>query len=429
MLNRRLRISLGVLVVVALIGIPIWTISPKSSQSANEIVSFFVSWPEEMIATGDSELPVVVNEVVFGRDAEGEMYVVGMVKGIRGSSDDASRFTVQWNSQALSPAGSEFVAHQTPRSLEWVARLMLPPEKREKLSQSLMVRMSQYQDRLLVDIEPLLIDSAKEMLPILQARFADSIRRQQPEISEVVLRYQSELFEEKFLPLAKEEILPIVEREVSPLLQRVGSELFAKASVWRFTWRYLYDASPLPNQDLFSKEFNRFTKNDAIPILENYTDEIVATLARTSKAIAKNPKVRGLIRQSAKELFQDPELRSILADTFEDVFSDTEALTQIVRRQLESQRGVKFQNNLKAAIEPWFEQVGREIFGTRTDGLTPEFVSVLRTQILSKDREWIEMRVVERSSATENPLGTGPFTIRLADQLSPFPMVEMESQR
>jgi hypothetical protein len=46
-------------------------------------------------------------------------------------------------------------------------------------------------------------------------------------------------------------------------------------------------------------------------------------------------------------------------------------------------------------LQPLANEIGVELFGTDTEGLTPELVAVLRSQILGKDQRWLVVRKVD----------------------------------
>ena len=103
---------------------------------------------------------------------------------------------------------------------------------------------------------------------------------------------------QKIVPLVRSQILPIIEREMRPVALDIGRELWDRVSLWSFTWRYLYDVSPLPERNAVRKEFERFLVEEIRPAMETRVDDFVAATERIVRAISQNPEVREVIRES-----------------------------------------------------------------------------------------------------------------------------------
>jgi hypothetical protein len=363
------------------------------------------------------------NVPVMGKDPDGNWLIVGVVewKAIPNSSAPRQG-TLRWSHSAWMPDRQQpLLLNKTPESLAWVVQVLVPLEKQEILMRSLRERIQKHGPAFVADLEPVLVRSVQEILPILQQRFSESLDRKQPRIQALAMRYQEELVQGRLVPLLKSEVVPILREHLTPLVDTVGRELFEKASIWGFTWRYLYDVSPLPQRDLVRREFERYLEQDAIPILERHSEDILSALKASSVAIWQNVAVQKLARESASELFRDPELRSILGDVMREAFSDTGPMQEVLRRNWESQAGRRLADSLQTLLEPWLRDTGQELFGTPEAGLTPEMVRVLRSQVLNKDRSWLVATLLDRHQA--HPQLQDPWQIRPGPENVLYPLL------
>ncbi len=174
--------------------------------------------------------------------------------------------------------------------------------------------------------------------------------------------------------------------------------------------RYLYDVLPLTERE-FGTEFSRFVRDDAVPVVESHLEEIVAVLKEIAVDVGRNPKVRSSSRKTASEMFHDPRLRQIFAQSLRDVFEDSQSLRELIRKNWESEAGSRVSMTLEEVVDPWLREAGAKLLGTPEEGLTEEFIAVLRSQILAKDRRWIVAYV--RQEAT--PESTGNSIAPTAD--------------
>jgi hypothetical protein len=92
----------------------------------------------------------------------------------------------------------------------------------------------------------------------------------------------------------------------------LGKDLWNRVSLFSFTWRYLYDVSPLPEKNAVKLEFDRFMKEEVTPALESRSNEFVAVTERILGRISRNEKVRSVIRENLKKVATDKELQSIV---------------------------------------------------------------------------------------------------------------------
>ena len=202
-------------------------------------------------------------------------------------------------------------------------------------------------------------------------------------------RYQAEIIRRQIVPLVREEILPIVEEEITPVASELGKVLWDRISLWSFTWRYVYDVSPLPEKNAVKTEFDRFLEQEVRPQLEERSDQFVAITQRIISRVSKNERVRNVIRENLRKILTDPELQAIIWSVVQESIVQNENLKTSLR---DYWRSAEVQNALQVAnvrFEPTARAIGDAIFGNREKGITPEFSRVLRSQILLKDRRWL----------------------------------------
>lgn len=64
----------------------------------------------------------------------------------------------------------------------------------------------------------------------------------------------------------------------------------------------------------------------------------------------------------------------------------------------------EFMSQLESSLQPLANQIGVELFGTPDEGLTPELVAVLRSQVLGKDQRWIVVKSAISAEDSNEPL-------------------------
>lgn len=390
------RIVLGMGVVVALVAWCCWNVDRRQVQQvASDILQYPVDVPLVVTLEDEESIRPSVKTPVFRKEEEDYLFI-GTVESLADSplqvrlSLERSLGERSFGEQVLGQGAIEgaWEYYETPDSMAWVAQTLFPEDKRIRLYQELRQRIEQRSPRLMRELELWILSIVSDVVPQFQLRLRESIEKHRDSLEELGVKYQESLVDEKLIPLLKSEVLPIVEQKASPLGRKIGAELFERASVWRFTWRYLYDVSPLPQRDLVQREFERFLKREGIPVLESHASDILQVVEDIIVETSANAQVRQTTRQAMSELFHDPELRETLVAILKDVIGDGAWIQQSMQKHWESDAGQRVARVLEEIIDPWLHEVGVSIFGTN-EGLTPEFVAVLRSQVLMKDRAWI----------------------------------------
>ena len=128
---------------------------------------------------------------------------------------------------------------------------MLTTDKRAEIAQVIQHSVDDHRDIIMAELRPLVEKSLRESMKLLEQDLAASLKSHRPDIEKIASRYQRDVLERELVPLVKSEIFPIVRTHAEPVANDIGIALWKRVSLWRFTWRYLYDKSPLPERNKF----------------------------------------------------------------------------------------------------------------------------------------------------------------------------------
>lgn len=92
---------------------------------------------------------------------------------------------------------------QTPDSLEWVLRTMLPPEKRQQIAGELNRAFREKQEDILRALRPLVEDALRDAWAEAQRELPVAIARHRDELDRLGSKYQWEIVERELVPLVK----------------------------------------------------------------------------------------------------------------------------------------------------------------------------------------------------------------------------------
>ena len=189
---------------------------------------------------------------------------------------------------------------------------LLPPEKQLRIQQRLAAAMSQHGDDLSAAFVPLVQQTLRLSMPVIEEEFRKSINQHRDEFDALAGRWNDEIVDAKILPLARQEIIPILRQHGQPPAEEIGRELWDRASLFRFGWRAVYDNTPLPRRDLVREEWDRFVEQEAVPVFESQMDEIVVAVQRIVQDVAANEAVRHELGEVIEQVATDPETRQLL---------------------------------------------------------------------------------------------------------------------
>lgn len=375
---------------VGLLGYWVWS----RSQILQPVswVSYFLS-PHETRQVFLKDTKVFASgDPVFVQDGQLGLQFAGEITSIVSQKPEGTLASIRWRAKGTPPANPEVVYYETPKSLIWVAQTLLPAEKRQVVIRKLFDFYERESPKLGERITPIVQDVFTKSLPLIEKSAIEYLRSDEERLAKIGARYQDTLVQKKLIPLIKHEVMPIVERHAEPVVEEIGSELWNRASLWRFGWRYAYDSLPLTNRGLVQQEWRRFVEQEAIPVFEDHLDEIIEVQKKIVVDTVSNPAVRNAAQESLGMLIEDSELRIVLSDCLHHAILDNKELQNALRTALKSKQAEALAEQFEASFQPLADEIGAELFGTQESGLTPELVAVLRSQILGKDQRWVVVR-------------------------------------
>jgi hypothetical protein len=284
---------------------------------------------------------------------------------------------------------------------------MLPEKIRREIGSLIVDAYSNHQEEIAELMQPIILRSMRDVASVVQDDLTNAITVRAKQVDKLRNRYQTELVEKRIVPLVEDEILPILQVHGEPLAKQIGSEIWQRASVFRFGWRYLYDRSPLPEKNLLATEFERFVRYEAIPIVRNYLPDIVRTQQAILREVSQNEKVQAVVSEMIHEVAQDEEFQDFVADILRDVFVDNDRLQEAIRKNWESPDAQAALAITNMKLDPTITEIGATLFGSPDTRITPEFSRVMRNKIMFKDDRWLVLHL----SGERQPDATRPTVI------------------
>ncbi len=421
-----------------LVGLLFWVVLPtglwavvRSDRKAKSAERPSVQWqlwdywttPTQRLELKLPQVPARDGDPIFYQHANGEWSQVGFLTSTD-SRQLANNATASWYSKDVDPFECRIEYHQNRGKFGDVVQMLLPPDKRHQLEVLIRKAVDENSSQITAALKPIIAKSLRESLPTIERGLKQSMHRHRDEIRLLGERYKQTVLKERLVPLVRDEVMPIVKENAEPLATQIGRELWNRASLWRFGWRALYDSAPLTNRDLLKREFDRFVKDEAIPVLESHTEDFLKVQRDIFVALFNNTRIRTELSDVAQDISNDQELRELISAMLRETFVDNPELRQVWTNNW---TGAEAQAALKLAgerLEPVVRAIGDEIFGTRDGGISPSFARVLRNQILGKDKRWLV--AIDSATNTSNIQGN-PFVVAAVDDGSVFPLTILAS--
>lgn len=360
--------------------------------------------PEEYSAVSATSLLLAPGDPVFLRTPDGGFRQVGRVRNNfapapQSTTRPVSPLTEAYTQKATIvlydsvvkdafPLGYQLEYHTTPTALDWVATTLITPERQQEIANIIAKDWEKHREQVIARLQPVFETGIGKCISAIEAELPTVLSNHRSDFAKLADRYQVEIIRSQVVPLVRAEILPIVQEEVRPLATELGKDLWNRVSLFSFTWRYLYDVSPLPEKNAVKLEFDRFMKEEVTPALESRSDEFVAVTERILGRISRNEKVRSVVRENLKKVATDKELQTIVWAIVQDSVINNQTLRATMREYWASPEVQSAMTAATSNFETTARTIGDTIFGSRDGGVTPEFARVLRTQILMKDRRW-----------------------------------------
>ena len=417
--SRIVRAFLGATIWLLLVGVGWWTISDRGPDAVlqRELVKSLWDYGTGTRRTAELEFEstcqVAAGDPIFIIDGPDGVRQVGEISLVASGQTDRSIEAIFYTSAPNISPNSRLTYHKTPSSMDWVLRTMLPEAKRKQVAGEIKSSFEQHREEVIGLLRPIAEDALQDAFSVVEKDLPVALQRRNAELEKLGGRYQRELVERELVPLIRREIWPIVRKHAEPEVNEIGQELWQRASLWRFGWRYAYDITPLPQKDLAKKEWDRFLENEAVPVLKGHTEDFMRAQERIFRDVARNPKVQAAVRRSVTKVVTDPGVQKIACEVIQEVVLDNPRLRAVLEQHWRSERTQSALRVTSARLEPTVVRIGELLLGTPDGGVTPEFARVLRNQILFKDRR---LFVLENGSS---PAGDDGFAQRLTLRVAP----------
>ena len=392
-----LKLIFGILIWIGLLGVGILFSrdAMKDSTAAPMQVAKFLSTPNRRVELEFLPAQVLRIGAPIFVESDGLVTPVGRVTHVETADSTTKEYvytrTAFAELYASAPElheGDYLTFHETPESFDWVVAMMLPPATREKLRELIVDAFQAHQEEIFAAFKPIVEQSLAQAAVIVQQDLERAIANHEQEIDQLREKFQAELIKKEILPLVQKEIWPIVQSESDAIVNLIGQEVWNEVSLWRFTWKYLYDRSPLPERNLAQKEFRRFVDSKVMPILETHIDDLIEVQQNILTKVAQNKKVNETVARSIREVMSDAEVQSLVTQVFREVFVDNQRLKDLLEKNLNSPEAQQAMEMTNARLEPTITMIGQTMFGSPRGQITPEFSRVLRYKILRKDDRW-----------------------------------------
>ncbi|MEZ6133072.1 MAG: hypothetical protein R3C59_30750 [Planctomycetaceae bacterium] len=390
---------------------------------ANDVQHWLTGQNTALHAHSDEDLGVALHDPILLRSGDGTWQQVGVVTNVNGTDSrdpvTADRIEVCIYDDAINafPDGFELHHHTTPMALDWVVKTMIPEHRQQEIAELISSEWKQQQEEVMSELKPVLREGLQAAFQAVEAELPAILRAHRDEFQSLGDRYEVEIVKAEILPLVRQEILPIVEEEAIPMATEVGKALWNRVSLWSFTWRLLYDKSPLPKRNAVKEEFQRFVNQEALPELRSRSDQFIEMTETIVKRVMENPEVRAVLKRNLKRVAEDAQLHQLVAVLVREALIENRTLRTELEAHLQRQETKAAMKLTGERLEPMIREVGDLIFGTRERGISPEFSRILRSQILMKDRRWFVMEPASKRVLTE-----GRIVMKAAESSMIFPL-------
>ncbi len=372
----------------------------RSSDGVMQKLARFVSMPRRNFDLEFDQFRVIrIGDPIFHVDDQGRLIQIGSIRQVdTPESKEYLAVYTDWASAAMfstAPSirpGDYVTYHQTPESMDWVIRFMLPPEKRQEILALIATTFDENSAVILQELMPILQAAVGEASIIIREELVRAVGERRQQWQSIGRRFKSDIVDEEVIPLVNDEIWPIVQRQATPLMEQIGEQIWKRASIWRFGWRSLYDSLPLPEQNLTQQEFARFVEQEAIPVLQAHLPDFLEIQRRVLLEASNNEQVQEVFQSSLQEVVNDPELQLLVLDILREVFFENQRLRDTLLQIWQSPQTQRVLSLADERLEPAVLQIGESLFGSPTGGVTAEFARILRNKILKKDSRWLVLR-------------------------------------
>ncbi len=379
------RILIGLVVwITAALLLSLWLneylFAPRSDghRMAGDLWEFATAERRVVKLQLDGDWPIAAGDPIYRVDARDAIEQVGEIRRVYDPPSEEARHAPGPVAEALlyphAPAlcdRSHLTYYTTPQSLAWVMETMLPPEKQIRIAQEILYTYEEHHREILDALKPIVMGGLFDAMEVVEQDLTTALSRRREQLENLGSRYQDRVVEQDIVPLVRQEIWPIVTRNAEPLANEIGKEMFQRASLWRFGWRLLYDKSFLPEKNLTQEEWNRFVREEGMPVLDSHSSDMVAVQRQILEEVAKNEQVRDAVRRNLSRVIDDPEFRAIVWQVFREVLVDNPRLHQRLEQRWQTAEAREAVQLAADYVEPCVRRIGDLLFGTREAGHCP----------------------------------------------------------
>lgn len=433
--NRTAKIILGALIWVVVIGTIVpWlnrSLAPNALWSRDLIRFWSDSRHTVQVEFADPHW-LQVGEPVYEATLS-PSYPIGRIVSINGKRYDfrqpvqakTAEIEIYSHAYPLKP-DDRLTIQSTPTSLSWVIQTMFPPEMQQRLTKLILQAYTQHQGEISRELAPIVNDILAKSTEVIRDDLQLAIKARSNRFQGIADRYRDTFVDKELIPLVQAELWPLIRERMTPLVEQVGLRLWEEASLFRLTWRYLYDVSPLPQRDLTRKEFQRFLSDQAMPIVLEYAPQFNEIQQQLIREISANPRVQAVVSQGAQQLASDSEVQQLVWEIAQETLIQNPRLRAVWQDVWTSPEATAALATASQRLEPTIAAIGETLFGNPNTAITPEFSRVLRNRVLLKDSRWLLVHRSATASANRSDAATakkasGPFVVRQGEANSPNP--------
>ena len=325
--------------------------------------------------------------------------------------------------------GARLNYHRTPNDFAWAAQTFLPPQKRAEVQTLVAAALEQHQGTIVAALRPVVQQGIRDAITVVEADLPAVLRSHREALQAIAARYQKDLVEDQIVPLIKEQILPSARQEMEPIVTEVGKELWGRVSLMGFGWAYFKDSMPfLSKKERVKQEWQMFLEQDAMPVMEENSEELLAAVQRIVAGAAKNEEVQKVFKSSLTAIIEDEELQALVWQIVRELVIDNPKMQEVLTASLQSPEAQAAFRLTGELLEPTITELGEVLFGNEERGISPEFAAVLRNRVLFKDRRWL---VLEVAAPQDHATGAGQgadsatLPVRIGSDSAPNPFATL----
>ena len=423
MRKRHLWLGLGFWLFAA-VAVLVWATSPssgKQEQVARELHQYWTSQKRVVTIRLTSARRLAIGDPIVTWDETG-FRQIGEVESLhRDGAALPDREAVVAEAMVIfyantPPVGSEsqLTLFETPDTLAWVVQTLLPKQRTREVAEVMRGYFADHREQMIAALRPVVEASVRDALSAIQQEFPVVFEQHQEEIEQLGRNYQESVLQEQLLPIIKRDVWPLIQGQAEPLAAEIGWELWKRLSLWSFSWRMAYDWLPLTGQELVRQEWARFLREEVRPVLNQHQQDFIDIVREAGLAIVQNQDIRSVVNGSLTQLLTDPNFQRLIARFFNELIIQNGRLREVINERWQSDDTQDAIALVSAKMEPAAQHVGEIVLGSIEDGLTPEFVQVLRTRILSKDERWLLLENPVEASVHQDELPE--LEVQLASQ-------------